>query len=137
MKNIPKNGSLYDDRGFQWCDQTPVEMPLGYSPPESLASMVERLCSMQDFRKQQEKAGNETFEEADDFDVGDEDEPMFVGHEFTEMAEEELRVEARRAADEEVDRIIAKRDTQRPTPSEAVSSPTASQGPSGSTVSTT
>lgn len=69
-------------------DQTPVELPLGYSHPESLEEVIARMIRADDFRKQQQAAGMETFEEADDFDVDGEDEEFHSEHEMSVMQEE-------------------------------------------------
>lgn len=77
------------DEGFHnfFPDQTPVELPLGYEQPESLAQMIARMIQAADFRKMSDQAGVESFDESDDFDVEGDDE--FVSeHEMSLMQEE-------------------------------------------------
>jgi len=58
--------------GREFIDPTPVEWPVGVSVPESIeqkiARMVRTTVSMHAAQQ-----GAETFDEADDFDVGDDD----------------------------------------------------------------
>lgn len=66
-------------------DQTPVELPLGYRPPETLQAMIARLVRYESDNAS--KQGNETFEEADDFDCDDEGE-INSPYEMKDMQEE-------------------------------------------------
>ena len=51
-------------------DPRPMKIPLGSSIPESLTSQIKRLISVQ-MSEQAQKDGNETFEEANDFETED------------------------------------------------------------------
>lgn len=53
------------------CDQTPIAIPLGMKKPESMEQMLNRLISNR-FQNLQLN-GEETFDEADDFDCDDDD----------------------------------------------------------------
>ena len=64
----------FNDKGEQIPDPTPVEIPVGFSAPEPLESMIARLVRQESFRSGV-NAEAETFEEADDLDV-DEDDPV-------------------------------------------------------------
>lgn len=66
--------AVLDDRGHEVLDATPVAMPVGWSRPPSLQDQVRRFVR-QELSRQAAEAGMETFEEADDFDVGDDFEP--------------------------------------------------------------
>lgn len=84
-------------------DNTPIELPIGYSHPESLEQVIARMIMASDFRRQQESEGNESFDEADDFDM-EEDGEFKSEHEMSVMQEEyierrERKVERRRASD--------------------------------------
>lgn len=60
--------------GWEVPNQTPLNLPLGFKRPETLAEQVQRLVrfSVSQYAASQ---GQETFEEADDFDCGDDSEP--------------------------------------------------------------
>lgn len=55
-------------------DPTPVAIPVGMKRPESIHDMVARFVRTELSRRAQD-AGHETFEEADDFEVGDDYDP--------------------------------------------------------------
>lgn len=63
-----------NDRGHEILDNTPIEIPLGWRKPESLTEQMRRLIRTEMSIRAQDQ-GFETFEEADDFDV-DEDDPL-------------------------------------------------------------
>lgn len=56
-------------------DPTPLAIPVGMKKPESIAEMVQRLVRSAEMRRYAESQGAETFEEAEDFDVGDDMDP--------------------------------------------------------------
>lgn len=64
--------SKLDEKGRELLDNTPVELPLGFEHPESLEERIRRLVrtSVSDHAAE---SGAETFEEADDFDIADDD----------------------------------------------------------------
>lgn len=66
-----------DDRlnaeGHETLDPRPVEIPAGFKRPDTLAEQVQRLVR-NEFSEMASAQGFETFEEADDFDVEDDDE---------------------------------------------------------------
>lgn len=61
-----------DDLGRELCDPTPMQPPLGYNPQPSLAEQMRMMIESERLRLEAERAGFETFEEADDFEM-DED----------------------------------------------------------------
>ena len=61
------------ENGLEYPDPTPVEVPVGFKPPLSLAEEVARLVHNQKLQSDLSAAGADTFEEADDFDIPDED----------------------------------------------------------------
>lgn len=77
----------YNEKGQEIPDPTPVSIPLGYGHPESLESIIARMVGVQ-ISKQAAARGFETFEEADDFDVNDEEVDPLSSHEMTSMEEE-------------------------------------------------
>lgn len=54
-------------------DGTPMEMPLGYKKPESLQAMMVRMLHDVEFQRRISARGMETIDEADDFELEDED----------------------------------------------------------------
>lgn len=60
----------FNSRGHEVLDQTPLEMPMQWHRPptleEQIKSFVRRELSMR-----ADQAGQETFQEADDFDIDD------------------------------------------------------------------
>lgn len=81
--------STHNAKGEEIPDPTPIEMPLGYERPESLAEMIARMVQSHEFAKNDEI---DSEEEANDFDVMDED-VVVSGHEYTDMHEEFIRTE--------------------------------------------
>lgn len=77
---------MLDERGREVPDPTPVEWPAGMRRPESLTEQIQRLVRVA-VSQQAAAAGFETFEEADDFDVDDEEDPLSQ-YELTAMQEE-------------------------------------------------
>lgn len=61
-----------DENGWELPDGTPVVIPSGFKRPETLAEQVQRIIRTEASRRAEE-AGFESFEEADDFDVGEDD----------------------------------------------------------------
>lgn len=60
--------------GSEICDSTPIETPLHINRPMSIAERVRSLVQGELSRRAAEQ-GHESFEEADDFDVGDDYDP--------------------------------------------------------------
>lgn len=76
------------DRRKEIPDQTPVELPLGYKVPETLEQLMARMIRNVEFNRIREAAGAETFEEADDFEVGDEENDGLSQYQLSQMQEE-------------------------------------------------
>lgn len=77
----------YDEHGREILDPTPVAMPVGFKRPPSLDERI-RAFVRTELSRQAAEEGNETFEEADDFDVPDEEESPLSRYELTPMQEE-------------------------------------------------
>lgn len=56
-------------------DRTPVSMPVGFHRPPTLQEQMLRIIRSEQWRAHMEASGQETFEDADDFDVGDDYDP--------------------------------------------------------------
>lgn len=65
---------MLNSKGHEIPDQTPVALPLGYKKPESLQQTIRRLIQTQASLEAQQN-GFETFEEANDFIIGDDYDP--------------------------------------------------------------
>lgn len=66
---------VIDSEGREILDPTPMEPPVGYSRQPSLSEQIREMVRSEKLRQEAEAAGMETFEEADDFDVGDDYDP--------------------------------------------------------------
>lgn len=62
----------YDDDGREILDSRPVEIPSGMKRPETLTETIQRMVRT-NFSKIAESQGFESFEEAHDFDLPDDD----------------------------------------------------------------
>lgn len=74
------------DNRMEIPDPRPVEMPIGYEHPEPLESMIARMVRLESERAGQQ--GLETFEEADDFDVDDDEGELVSPYQMSTMQEE-------------------------------------------------
>lgn len=63
-----------DDKGRELLDSRPMELPLDFKASKPLAERVRELIRGE-LSTLASNLGNETFEEADDFDVGDDYDP--------------------------------------------------------------
>lgn len=64
----------YNDKHEEIPDPTPLALPVGFKKPETLHETMARMIKNQEYVKYLN--GQETFEEADDFDVEGEDNPL-------------------------------------------------------------
>lgn len=80
-----------NERGHEVPDPTPVEWPAGVRRPETLTEQIQRMVRVA-VSQQAAAAGMETFEEADDFDIEDEDGDPTSPYELTMMQEESRMV---------------------------------------------
>lgn len=76
----------YNEKGQEIPDPTPVELPLGFRRPPSIHELI-KAAVRDEMSREAESQGMETFDEADDFDV-DDDEEINSPYELTEMQEE-------------------------------------------------
>lgn len=72
----PETGDvIMDEEGREVPDPVPLEPPIGYIEQESMFDIVRRAVHDEMVRKEVEAAGYGSFEEEDDFEVGDDFEP--------------------------------------------------------------
>lgn len=76
----------YDKFGREIPDDTPVEMPLGWKRPQPLIERIREIIRVE-MSQQGVDQGFESFEEADDFETGEEDD-LVSKYEMTDMQEE-------------------------------------------------
>lgn len=77
----------YDKQGRECPDPTPLEIPAGFNRPPTLQEQIER-CIRRHMSAQAEAEGFESFEDANDFDTGDED-PTLSDTRYTDMGADE------------------------------------------------
>lgn len=105
-------------------DQTPIAIPIGFSQPESIESMIARAVRSHAFMEAARRNNRETFDEADDFDVDDDPElksPYEIDESLPAYKDEDLRRNARKEALER----FPSRPTNRPAPQALAAPPSA------------
>lgn len=70
----------------EYPDPTPVEVPLGFKRPPTLQEEIQRIIRAQ-LSEHAQSRGFETFEEADDFNIDEDPDPLSP-YEVTEMQQE-------------------------------------------------
>lgn len=71
--DLPLQKCGYNERGEEVQDSRPMALPVGFSRPKSLTDTMKSLLRNEEFRRALDEKGVETFEEADDFDCGEDD----------------------------------------------------------------
>lgn len=82
MQKLKSRGLGPDGR--QAPDPVPLAPPIGYKKTPSMVEIVREMVRSERLRQEALAADHETFEEADDFDVGDEPELMRSPFEYDE-----------------------------------------------------
>ncbi len=101
-------------------DNTPVEMPVGYHLPESLADQMRRF--IRDEVSAAREIDEGSFEEEDDFE---DDDPLLTSYELTDMQEVEeidwsVTDQSPAETDDQVeDLVVDPKDEEKPAPSPA------------------
>lgn len=87
-----KTKNKYNKNGEEIMDPTPTAVPINFKHPPTLADQVKRLVRSEQLRIAAEKMGKDTFEEANDFDVGDDFDPAeeLTPHEIQALEGDEL-----------------------------------------------
>lgn len=70
-----------NDRGQLIPDPTPIAPPIGYKRQPTMVEMVRQMVQSENLAREARAAGVETFEESEDFDVGDDGEDLRSGFE--------------------------------------------------------
>lgn len=71
---IKRTGPKYNEKGEEMMDPTPVALPIAFKRPESVGQMMQRLIKNH-YSKVAAAEGLDSFDDADDFDIGDDVEP--------------------------------------------------------------
>lgn len=71
----PLQDKLHNSDGRELPDPTPMAPPVGYVKQKSMTDIIREQVRSHHLQMAAEAAGAESFEEADDFDVGDELDP--------------------------------------------------------------
>lgn len=66
-----QNEAKLNADGHELVDSTPMAPPLGYKKQPTMVDHIRNMVKSEMLRREVEKAGAETFEEADDFDIPD------------------------------------------------------------------
>lgn len=88
--------------GHEIPDSTPVAPPIGYKKIPSLAEQIRQAILSEKLKEAAQSQGLETFEEADDFDVGDDFDPRSPYEESFEPVHPAPAPEAVQAAENRV-----------------------------------
>lgn len=67
--------TMFNKKGEEIPDPTPVSIDTGIKKPLTINEMIRKLVKDESFRASLEAKGIETFEEADDFEIGDDYDP--------------------------------------------------------------
>jgi len=78
------NMGRLDERGRELLDGRPMEPPVGYNPQPSLMDRIRKMVTDAQIQRDLAKAGAETFDEANDFDVGDDFDPSSPWEQYYE-----------------------------------------------------
>lgn len=100
----------FDELGREVPDDTPLELPFGVRRPESLTEMIQRMIRT-DVSRVAEAGGAETFDEANDFEMDDDDAELAPTHHelHEEVVNEAARVrrELREKSEQAVEKGVA------------------------------
>lgn len=66
--------TTFDEHGREILDPTPLALPVGFKRPETLEAQIQRLIKGR-MSQAAAEAGYETFEDAEDFEIDEDDEP--------------------------------------------------------------
>lgn len=63
-------------KGYEYLDPVPKSASLGFKKPPTLQEMIKQMVQSENWRRAMDQQGMETFEEAEDFEVDDEELPI-------------------------------------------------------------
>lgn len=89
---VKKAVSKFDELGQELVDGRSMEPPVGYEPSDDIATLIQRAVRGYAVQKEMAESGAETFDEADDFNVGDDFDPTSPYEAYFEpITEEQVR----------------------------------------------
>lgn len=96
---LDRRGQPMTPWGAEILDPIPVAPPIGYKRQPTMVEHIREMVRSERLRQEAEAAGAESFEESEDFDVGEDDDPQSVWENEYDPPINELReaVEAERA----------------------------------------
>lgn len=100
--------AVYNERHEEIPDPTPIEVPLNYRRPEPLAEMIARMIRVESHNA--ERNGMETFEEADDLEIPDEEGDLALDSKYTVVDMEEEYYDARSRDSKKDEKIASGRE---------------------------
>lgn len=71
-----RSAAKHDENGGEVLDPTPMQPPLGYKKTPSLAEQIQQQVRIALLKRLEDEQLEETEDEADDFEVGDDFEPL-------------------------------------------------------------
>lgn len=71
----------FNDAGEFIPDSVPMAPPVGYKEQPSMVEVIRKMVRDEALQRELDELGVETFEEADDFEIGDDGEDLKSGHE--------------------------------------------------------
>jgi len=83
-RSYKSNMGRLDERGRELLDGRPMEPPVGYNAQPSLMDRIRKMVTDAQIQRDLAKAGAETFDEANDFDVGDDFDPSSPWEQYYE-----------------------------------------------------
>lgn len=83
-KSYKSNIGRLDERGRELLDGRPMEPPVGYNPQPSLMDRIRTMVRDAALQRDLARAGAETFDEANDFEVGDDYDPSSPWEQYYE-----------------------------------------------------
>ncbi|QXP07974.1 MAG: hypothetical protein [Arizlama microvirus] len=76
VKRVKDWVAKFDEEGREIPDPTPHSLAVGFRKPETIDEKILRLVKSREMQRDLEAQGYETFEDAEDFDVGDDFDPQ-------------------------------------------------------------
>lgn len=104
----------FDEEGRELMDPTPIAPPIGYRKSPSISEQIRTMIRSEKLRQEAEEAGYETFEEADDFEVGDFDPKSPYEEVFEPLPEDDGSERLKTLGDHIGDRIFSKLGGEQP-----------------------
>lgn len=93
---------------YEHPDPTPMAPPVGFKRRPSLADQIREMVRNERLQRELDQAGYETFEEADDFDVGDDFDPTSA---YEEHFDGQFEQQAQAALTAKEEKPVDKRTT--------------------------